>query len=103
MLSASALPLKICTPFFDRNTSFTMLHNQLGRATPEQLMNYKHALLLHKTYNDENCSPDWLDLFSNQSFNNRHSYANFIDMSNFKIGKKHLNQQIYPNQQQDQI
>ena len=59
----------------------------MKRATPNQMMIYKHALLLHKTYNDESKSSEWLDLFKNQTLNNRILHANFIDLSNFKIGK----------------
>ena len=51
------------------------------------MMIYKHALLLHKTYNNESKSSEWLDLFMNQTFNNRILHANFLDLSNFKIGK----------------
>ena len=87
LLSASALPLKLCTLTFDRNTSFISLHKQLKRATPDQMMIYKHALLLHKTYNVESKSSEWLDLFMNQTFNNRILHANFLILSNFKIGK----------------
>ena len=87
LLSASALPLKLCMFKYDRNTSFLTLHKLLKRATPHQFIFYKHALLLHKIYNDTTGSPEWLDLFMNQTFNNRSLHANFVDMSNFKIGK----------------
>ena len=63
MLSASALPLKICMYNFDRNTSYLTLHTLLKRANPNQIMTYKHALLLLKIYNNDNNSPEWLDLF----------------------------------------
>ena len=66
LLSASALPLKLCTYNYDRNTSFLTLHKQLKRSTPNQIMLYKHALLLHKTYIDKSNSPEWPDLFLNQ-------------------------------------
>ena len=50
-------------------------------------MKYKHALLLHKYYNDSTNSPEWLDLFTNQTFNDRMVNANFLDLSTYKIGK----------------
>ena len=50
-------------------------------------MTYKHALLLHKVYNDEKMTHEWQSLFFNQSFNNRALNANFIDTSKYKIGK----------------
>ena len=87
LMSASALPLKMCIGYYDRNISFESLHSILNRANPHQVMTYNHALLLHKVYNDEKMSPEWQSLFFNQSFNNRTLTANFIDRSNYKIGK----------------
>ena len=49
-------------------------------------MSFKLALLLHKTYNKETVSSEWIDLFFNQTFNSRETKANFIDLSNYKIG-----------------
>ena len=87
LLSASALSLIFFTCNYDCNISIRTMHKQLKRATPNQIMIHKHALLLHKAYNDETNSPEWLDLFIDQTFNNRNTNANFIDTSNFKIGK----------------
>ena len=89
LLSASALPLKLCTYSYDCNTSFLALHKQLKRATRHQIMLYKHSLLVHKTYSNESNSPEWLDLSLNQDFNNITEHTNFID--NRKIGKNILN------------
>ena len=86
LLSASALPLKLCVRHYDRNTSFHSLHSQTKRANPTQIMLYKLSLLLYKTYNNELISPDWLDLFFNQTFNSRETKVNFLDLSRFKIG-----------------
>ena len=96
LLSASALPLKLCMFKYDRNTSFLTLHKLLKRTTPHQFMLYKHTLLLHKIYNDNTRSPEWLDLFMNQTFNNRLLHANFVDMSNFKIGKNIQSNRFHP-------
>ena len=51
---------------------------------------YKHAIILHKTYNDPKQSKDWLDLFFNQNFNIRYTKANFLDTNNYKPGKNLL-------------
>ena len=67
IMSASAAPLKYCVRFYDRNISYITLHAIVKRATPSQIMIYKHALLLHKIYNDENSSQEWLSLFFNQT------------------------------------
>ena len=86
-MSASALPLKLCIFNYDRNISYQSLHTISKRANPNQIIIYKHALLLHKIYNDKTNSLVWLDLFTNQTFNNRSPNIYFIDTSNFKIGK----------------
>ena len=63
LLSASAAPLKFTTINYDNMTSFDALHYVNQRTTPKQITIYKHALLLHKTYNDTNSTKDWLSLF----------------------------------------
>ena len=80
-MAASALPLKMCLNNYDRNISYQSLHSHMKRASPTQLQLYKHSLLLHKAYNDDNNSPEWLDLFSNQTFNDRNTKVNFIDLT----------------------
>jgi hypothetical protein len=42
-----------------------------GRATPEMFRNYKLALLLYKTINEEMPEEDWLSLNFNQIFTSR--------------------------------
>ena len=68
-------------------TSYNRLHSIANRATPEQICQYKHALLLHKIYNDKDQGRDWLALNFNQNFNNRNPKFITTDTSNFKIGK----------------
>ena len=89
-MSASAAPLKLITANYDRTMSFESLHYLNKRATPTQMTLYKHALLLHKTYNDESMSHDWTDIFFNQQFNNRATHAKFHSTANFKVGNNIL-------------
>jgi hypothetical protein len=42
--------------------SFETLHLLNGRASPVNLMKYKHAILLHKIYNKGEPPEDWLAL-----------------------------------------
>ena len=86
-MSASAASLKLCTPAYDRMMSYESLHTINNRATPTQVMNYKTSLILHKVYNDSSSSEDFLDLFLNQNFNARAKLVNFVDTSNYKVGK----------------
>ena len=49
-------------------------------------MTYKQAFLLYKTYNNEEMSHNWTNLFFNQQFNARTHFAYFINNSKYKIG-----------------
>ena len=90
LMSASASPLKLCCPAYDRSISYECLHNIMKHPTPKTIMKFKHALLLHKVYNSENGNQNWLELFFNQNFNERNNIANFVDTSNYKQGKNLL-------------
>ena len=61
--------LRISTRNYDRMTSFERFHQIAGKATPERIWQYKHALLLHKIYNDNENGADWIALNFNQNFN----------------------------------
>ena len=90
LLSASAAPLKLCTRMYDRSMSFNTLHTLNKRATPNQFTTYRHAILLHKVYNDETTNQNRLDLFFNQQFNDRWETVKFFDTKNYKIGNNIL-------------
>ena len=94
LLAASAKPLKLCTSNYDFNMSYDYLHTINKRATPLQYMKYSHAILLHKLYNSNNQNQDWLDLFTNQTFNARNGNTHFVDTSNFKIGKNIISNRL---------
>ena len=81
-----------------------------NRATPESFLLYKHAILLHKLYNSDNYTPDWVVLNSIQILtsrqtnfmvlpNNRkkvglHAFANILIIINDRIPLKWLNMSI---------
>ena len=90
MLSASSAPLKLTSKDYNYMISFKNLHYMNNRATANQITLYKHALLLHKLYNCNTTSYDWLSLFFNQQFNSRQEYAHFVNTSRFKIGNNLL-------------
>ena len=90
LLSASASPLKLCYYGYNQDVSYEKLHETVKYPTPKQNTMFKHAIALHKTYNDPKQSKDWLDLFFNQNFNTRYAKASFFDTSNFKPGKNLL-------------
>ena len=53
LLSASAIALKLSQPITNRMQSFINVHIECKRAQPEQIMLYKHAILIHKLYNEK--------------------------------------------------
>ena len=90
LLSASSAPLKICCNRYHNLISYEHLHTDLKRPLPQAIIKHNHALLLHKTYNEQNPTSDWLHINFNQNFNARNNKVNFIDTSNFKQGKNLL-------------
>ena len=48
---------------------------------------YKHALQLHKIYNDLNMDENWIRLNFNQNFNQRLTMFITTDKSNYRFGK----------------
>ena len=93
-MSCSAQALKILGNRRDLRISYEQLHKMNGRATPNQMMQYKHSLLLFKLYNDTNQTDDWMDLNWNQSFNTRSTRVRLFDDSTVEIGKNLLTNRL---------
>ena len=87
LLSASASALRMISGNYDKMISFNQLHTLNKRATPTQIMTYKHSLLLHKIFNNPMYTKDWLSLNFQQTFNARINTLNLVDTSRLKIGK----------------
>ena len=87
LLSASARALRICTPNYNNLMSYEQIHAINKRATPNQMMLYKHSLLLYKIWNDAIYSKDWLALNFQQNFNLRCNKVMLYETSNCKVGK----------------
>ena len=71
LLSASTKALKLCMYYPDPYTSFIKIHEINKRALPADLMIYKHAIQLHKFYNSQAISNEWLHLNANQVLTSR--------------------------------
>ena len=71
LFSASAIALKTCTKINDLGISYHQYHVINNRATPDKLLEYKHALSLYKLYNDSPHSLEWLALNNNQILTSR--------------------------------
>ena len=82
LLSASAKALKICIKYNANNISHLRLHEIHDRAPPEKYLLYKHALSLHKLYNSNVHSMEWVALNVNQINTSRQT--NFISTKSHK-------------------
>ena len=87
LLSSSAGVLRIAINNYDRLLSFDRIHKIAERATPEEMIKYKHALQLHKIYNGSEMGEDWIQLNFNQNFNQRLTKFTTNDTSRYKVGK----------------
>ena len=87
ILSASARALFIVTPNYNNVMSFDQVHSLNNRATPSQMMSFKHAILLYKIWNDQNFSKEWMALNFQQNFNERRLTVNVFETNNLKVGK----------------
>ena len=90
LLSASANALRLCTPGNNDRISFEELHVLNQRATPTQIMQYKHSLLLYKLYNRKEPIQEWVMLNFQQTLGSRQTNFNIIRSNNYKIGNNLL-------------
>ena len=90
LLSAPAAPLNLFTRIYDKSMSYESLHTLNNCANHKQFTTYRHAILLHKFYNDKTFNDNWLDLFFNQQLNGRCNTVDFLNMKQYKIGNSLL-------------
>ena len=92
LLSASANALKLAQCHPDPMESIKDIHFNMKRATPENLLAFKHSVLLHKLYNDQSPNLDWVDLNFKQTFTT--SNCNIIRSNNYKISNNILSNRL---------
>ena len=92
LLSASVAPLKMCWTTYHPLMSYERLQNISDRPTPTDYTKYSHEVLLHKIYNNQNQTMDWLDL--NLKFQHQMWKANFFDTSKNIPGKNLLSNRL---------
>ena len=90
ILSTSARALKICMYFPDPMISFQRIHQMNNRALPEQMMAYKHALLLFKLYNSKIPSLEWMYLNFQQTLTSRQSLFKTMKNNKLRVGNNAL-------------
>ena len=86
LLSASAKALKLSQRTPDPFESFINIHKSCNRASPEQMIIYKHAILLHKLYNTHQPQTDWIELNFNQILTSWQEHFKSIKNNNYIVG-----------------
>ena len=94
ILSASARALKISQRNPDPMDSFINIHHECKKALPNQIMEYKHSILLYKIYNLQTPKLDWIDLNFNQLLSSREKFFNFVKSSHSKTGNNLLSSRL---------
>ena len=90
VLNNTANVLKTSQRHPDRMESYINIHKSCKRALPKQIIEYKHAILLHKLYNEKQPVTDWIKLNTNQILTSRQTYFKIARSNNFKIGNNKL-------------
>ena len=70
--------------------SYIDLHKMSKRATPNQILIYKHAILLFKLYNNTQSSLEWIALNFQQILKSRQLNFSISCNNSYKIGKNKL-------------
>ena len=94
ILSASANALKTTQRNPDLFESFIDKHANCKRATPNQMIIYKHAILAHKIYNQSGPGSDWIDLNFNQILTSRSRSFQIIKTNKYKVGNNLLSSRL---------
>ena len=66
------------------------VHKSCIKAFPNQILKYKHAILLHKTYNSYCPKMDWIEMNFYQTFTSCQTHFNTIKANNFNVGNNLL-------------
>ena len=93
-MSASANALKLSQPVTNQMQSYVDVHIECKRAQPEQMMLYKHAIMLHKLYNENFPEMDWLALNFQQTTTQRQTNFYVIKTNKFRIGNNILTNRL---------
>ena len=89
-MSASSQALRK-TFISTRPTSFSAIisnveiHKVCNRATPSNLMKYKHALMLYNILNYQTPCGDWMDVHFNNAINERHKLFSCVKHNKYTV------------------
>ena len=74
----------------DPMESYIDIHVSCKRSLPSQLMTFKHAILLHKLYNEKFPGVDWIELNFNQILTSWPTTFKINKSNAYKIGNNKL-------------
>ena len=94
LLSASANAFKLAQYHPDCVESFATIHINAKRANPEILLIFKHAILLHKLFNNQTPPLEWVDLHFMQTFTTRQTKFNLIKTGKYKVANNILSNRL---------
>ena len=95
LLSASANALKLTQVVPDRMQSFISIHIECKRALPDQMMMYKHSIMLHKLYNTQLPETEWIALNFQQILTTRQTKFMIVKTNMKKIGNNILTNRLH--------
>ena len=94
LLSVSAKALKTSQANPKLMQSIINIHHMCKRAIPHQVMEYQHSIILHKLYNNQIPTMDWVELNFHQTFTSREAFFNVIKSKETKIVKNLLTSKL---------
>ena len=86
LLVASAKALRLCIKYQNKVFSYVDIHKITKRATPNQILLYKHAILLFKLYNSIDTTQEWVNLNFQQILTSRQVNFMISKTNSYKIG-----------------
>ena len=94
LLSVSARAIKISMFYPDPMISFVDIHKMNKRGLPESMRVYKLLIQLHKLYNSNDQSLEWLDLNINQILTSCQTKFQILKTNNRKVGLNKLSNRL---------
>ena len=92
---ASANALRIISNEITIYHTHTEIHQMTKRALPDQMVKYKHALMMYKLFRQ--CMPEneFIHLNFQANLNQRQQYHTFIKTQNYNVGNNILLNRMY--------
>ena len=68
----------------------TQIHSMTKRALPDQMIKYKHALMMYKLFRQCTPEPEFIQLNFQANLNQRQHYHTFVKNQNYRVGSNIL-------------